>query len=267
VKMEGYMGGMFEGKVALVTGGASGIGRVGAQLFAREGARVVVATARNVTGCNDTVESIGRAGGEAIVVRCDVSKEDQVRAMVEQCVETYGRLDYAFNNAGVGPDGKRLMLYDIVDCPEEVWDQTLDTNLKGVFLCLKYEMRQMSIQGWGGAIVNCSSAAAVRVDTGFCAYNSSKHGLTGLTRTAALEGAPHKIRVNSVLPGPIQNTLLWTYLTGTTPGVSDKLVQDLPLGRIGFPEDVVEAVLWLCSDKTSFITGQSLCVDGGLTVH
>jgi len=210
---------------------------------------------------------IKNAGGEACFVRCDVSKEDDVRALVDECVKVYGRLDYAFNNAGVGPDGIRIPFYDIVDCPEEVWDQTLGTNLKGVFLCLKYELRQMIKQGKGGAIVNTSSAAAVHVDPQMCAYNSSKAGLTGLTRTAALEGGRFGIRVNSVLPGPIQNTLLWEYLTGTTPGVSDKLVQNLPVGRVGFPQDVVEAVMWLCSDKASFITGQSLCIDGGLTVQ
>lgn len=261
------MSGMFEGKVALVTGGASGIGRVTAQFFAREGAKVVVSTARNTAGGEETVRLIETAGGEAAFVRCDVRCEQEVSALVGECVARYGRLDFGFNNAGVGPDGVRIPLYSIVDCPEDVWDITLDTNLKGVFLCLKYEMRQMMKQGEGGVIVNTSSAAAVRVDPNFCAYNSSKAGLTGLTRTAALEGAPHGIRVNAVLPGPIQNTLLWQYLTGTTPGVSDRLVDELPLRRVGWPEDVAEAVLWLCSDKASFITGQSLCVDGGLTVH
>ncbi len=257
---------LFEGKVALVTGGASGIGRVTAQCFAREGAKVVVSTARNLAGGQETARLIQEAGGEARFVRCDVTREVEVRRLVEECTERYGRLDFAFNNAGVGPDGVRIPLYSIVDCPEEIWDVTLDTNLKGVFLCLKYEMRAMMQQG-GGAIVNTSSAAAIRVDPNFCAYNSSKAGLTGLTRTAALEGAPYGIRVNAVLPGPIQNTLLWQYLTSTTPGVSDKLVADLPLHRVGTPEDVAEAVLWLCSEKASFITGQSLCVDGGLTVH
>jgi NAD(P)-dependent dehydrogenase (short-subunit alcohol dehydrogenase family) len=258
---------MFEGKVALVTGGATGIGRVGAQLFAREGAKVVVATGRNVAGGNETVELITDAGGEAVFVQCDVTREDQVQAMVERCVQTFGRLDYAFNNAGVGPDGKRILHYLIADMPEEIWDLTLDTNLKGVFLCLKHELRQMMKQGEGGAIVNTSSAAAVRVDANMVAYNSSKHGLTGLTKTAALEGAPYGIRVNAVLPGPIQNTLLWEYLSSTTPGASDELVNDLPLRRLGFPEDVVGTVLWLCSEQASFITGQLISVDGGLTVH
>jgi len=260
------MTGMFEGKVALVTGGATGIGKVTAQFFAGQGAKVVVSTARNVAGGNETVKSIKDAGGEAIFVQCDVSDEDQVRAMVEKCVEAYGRLDYAFNNAGVGPDGKRIPLVSIAECPQEIWNQTLDTNLKGVFLCLKYEMKQMIKQGEGGAIVNTSSGAAVKPGPDFCAYNSSKAGQNNLTRTAALEGGPHNIRVNAVAPGPIQNTLLWEYLTGTTPGESDRLVSQLPLKRIGFPEDVAEAVIWLCSNKSSFITGQCLGVDGGLTI-
>ena len=259
------MAGAFDGKVALVTGGASGIGRVGAQLFAREGAKVVVSTARNVAGGNETVKLIEDAGGEAIFVRCDVSKEDEVRAMVEKCVEEYGRLDYAFNNAGVGPDGRRVPLVSIADSPEEIWDQTLDTNLKGVFLCLKHEMKQMLKQGQGGAIVNTSSAAGVKPGPLFSAYTASKSGQNNLTRTAALEGGPFGIRVNAVSPGPIQNTLLWEYLTGTTPGEADRIVSQLPLKRIGFPEDVAEAVIWLCSDKASFVTGQCLGVDGGLT--
>ena len=261
------MAGAFNGKVAVVTGGASGIGRVAAQSFARQGAKVVVSTGRNLAGGQETVDLIRATGGEARFVKCDVRKAADVEAMVNECVQAYGRLDCGFNNAGVGPDGKRVPLASIVDMPEELWDMTVDTNLKGVFLCLKYEMKQMIKQGTGGAIVNTSSAAAVKPDRDFCAYNSSKAGLTGLTKTAALEGAPYGIRVNAVLPGPIQNTLLWEYLTGTTPGESDKLVQHLPLQRIGFPEDVVEAVLWLCSDTANFVTGQSLGIDGGLSIH
>ena len=259
------MSGMFEGKVALVTGGATGIGRVTAQLFAREGARVVVATSRNVAGGNETVKLIEDAGGEAIFVQCDVSKDDEVRAMVDECVEAYGRLDYAFNNAGIGPDGVRVPLGSIVDLPVDIWNRTIGINLTGVFLCLKYELAQMMKQGSGGAIVNTSSGAAVKPGPDFCAYNSSKAGQDNLTRSAALEGGAYGIRVNAVRPGPIQNTLLWQHLTGTTPAEADRITTQLPLHRIGFPEDVAEAVMYLCSDKAAFITGQCLGIDGGLT--
>jgi NAD(P)-dependent dehydrogenase (short-subunit alcohol dehydrogenase family) len=259
------MTGLFDGKVALVTGGATGIGRVGAQLFAREGAKVVVSTARNVAGGNETVKLIEDAGGEAIFVQCDVSNEAEVQAMVEKCVETYGRLDYAFNNAGIGPDGVRVPLGNIVDLPSEIWDRTIGINLTGVFLCLKYEMKQMIKQGTGGAIVNTSSAAAVKPGPGFCAYNSSKAGQDNLTRSAALEGGQYGIRVNTIRPGPIQNTLLWQHLTGTSPEEASRITTQLPLRRIGFPEDVAEAVVYLCSDTASFITGQCLGIDGGLT--
>jgi NAD(P)-dependent dehydrogenase (short-subunit alcohol dehydrogenase family) len=255
---------MFEGKVALVTGGATGIGRVGAQLFAREGAKVIVATSRNVAGGNETVKLIEDAGGEASFVQCDVSKEDEVRAMVDKCVETYGRLDFAFNNAGIGPDGVRVPLGSIADLPTEIWDRTIAINLTGVFLCLKYEMKQMIKQGTGGAIVNTSSAASVKPGPDFCAYNSSKAGQDNLTRSAALEGGQYGIRVNGIRPGPIQNTLLWQHLTGTTPEEAGRITTQLPLHKIGYPEDVAEAVIYLCSDKAGFITGQMLGIDGGL---
>jgi NAD(P)-dependent dehydrogenase (short-subunit alcohol dehydrogenase family) len=259
------MAAMFEGKVALVTGGATGIGKVGAQLFAREGAKVVVSTARNIVAGNETVRLIKDAGGEAIFVQCDVSKDDEVRAMVEKCVETYGRLDYAFNNAGIGPDGVRVPLGSIVDLPVDIWERTIGTNLTGVFLCLKYEMKQMMKQGSGGSIVNTSSAASVKPGQDFCAYNSSKAGQDNLTRSAALEGGQYRIRVNAVRPGPIQNTLLWQHLTGTTPEEAGRITNQLPLRCIGFPEDVAEAVVYLCSEKASFITGQCLGIDGGLS--
>ena len=208
----------FSGKVALVTGGASGIGRAGAQLFAREGAKVVVSTDSNRQGCEETCDLISDEGGEASFIQCDVSSEADVQALVEECVRRYGRLDFAFNNAGIGPDGKRVPVMNIVDCTEEIWDRTLDINLKGVFLCLKYEMRQMIKQG-GGAIVNTSSVGAVKPLPGFCAYTASKAGLNVLTKTAALEGADYNIRVNTIMPGPTQNTLLFDYLTGTNPSV------------------------------------------------
>ncbi len=257
----------FDGRVAVVTGAASGIGRMGAQLFAREGAKVIVATGSNVTGGEETVRLIEEAGGEAAFVQCDVSKEADVKALVKKCVGRFGRLDYAFNNAGIGPDGVRVPVANIVECPEEIWDRTLDVNLKGVFLCLKHEMKQMIDQGEGGAIVNTSSIGALKPVPGFCAYSSSKSGLTALTKTAALEGGEYGIRVNTILPGPTQNTLLFKYLTSTDPDVRGHMEGEIPLHRIGYPEDMAETVIWLCSDVASFITGQSLPVDGGMTAH
>ncbi len=257
---------LFSGKVALVTGGASGIGRSGAQLFAREGAKVVVSTDSNRQGCEETCDLIANEGGDASFVQCDVSNEADVQALVEECVRRYGRLDYAFNNAGIGPDGKRVPVVNIVDCTEDIWDRTLDINLKGVFLCLKHEMRQMIKQG-GGAIVNTSSVGAVKPLPGFCAYTASKAGLNGLTKTAALEGAEYNVRVNTIMPGPTQNTLLFEYLTGTDPNARGDMESAVPLHRLGYPEDMAEAVVWLCSDVASFITGQCLSIDGGLTAR
>jgi NAD(P)-dependent dehydrogenase (short-subunit alcohol dehydrogenase family) len=257
----------FSGKVAVVTGAASGIGRAGAMLFAREGAKVIVTTGTNVSGGEETVRLIKEAGGEASFVCCDVSKDHDVRTMVETAVDRYGRLDFAFNNAGIGPDGKRVPVVDIVDMPEELWDRTIDINLKGVFLCLKYEMRQMIKQGSGGAIVSTSSVGAERPQPGFCAYNASKSGLGGLTRTAAVEGARFNIRVNAILPGPTMNTLLFDYLTTAQPEIKGQMEGDVPLGRLAYPEDMAEAVMWLCSDTANFVTGQCLPIDGGITAR
>ena len=256
----------FSGKVALVTGGASGIGRAGALLFAREGAKVVVSTDANRQGCEETCDMIGEAGGEASYVQCDVSKEVDVKALVDECIRRHGRLDFAFNNAGIGPDGKRVPVMKIVDCTEEIWDRTLDINLKGVFLCLKYEMRQMIAQGFG-AIVNTSSVGAVSPMSGFCAYSASKAGLNVLTRTAAIEVAEYEVRVNTIMPGPTQNTLLFDYLTTADPAMKTEMENSVPLRRLGFATDMAEAVIWLCSDAANFITGQCIAVDGGLTAR
>jgi NAD(P)-dependent dehydrogenase (short-subunit alcohol dehydrogenase family) len=260
------MGGRFSGKVALVTGGASGIGRAGAQAFAREGAKVIVSTDANSRGCEETCGLIAEAGGEASYFKCDVSSEADVQVLVEECVRLYGRLDYAFNNAGIGPDGKRVPVLPIVDMPEQLWDRTLDINLKGVFLCIKYEMRHMIAQG-SGAIVNTSSVGAVKPLPGFCAYSASKAGLNTLTKTAALEGAEYNIRVNTIMPGPTQNTLLFEYLTTTDPAARGQMESDVPLHRLGYSEDMAAAVLWLCSDEANFITGQSIAIDGGITAR
>ena len=167
---------------------------------------------------------------------------------------------------GIGPDGKRVPVADIVDMPEDLWDRTLDINLKGVFLCLKHEMRQMIKQG-SGAIVNTSSVGALKPLPGFSAYSASKAGINTLTKTAALEGAPHNIRVNAIMPGPTQNTLLFDYLTTTDPAMKGQMEADVPLHRLGFAGDMAEAVVWLCSDAANFITGQSLAIDGGITAR
>jgi len=254
----------FHGKVALVTGGATGIGKVTARIFAREGARVIVSTDKNIKGGEDTVRLINKAGGEATFIKCDVSVATEVEAMIDNCVQTYGRLDYAFNNAGIGPDGKRVPVVNIVDCPEEIWDRTLDINLKGVFLCMKYEIKQMLKQKYG-VIVNTSSVGALKPVPGFCAYSASKAGLIGLTKTAALETATAGIRVNTILPGPTDRTLLMEYLTGSQLETKEQMTNMIPMKRIAEPEDMAEAVIWLCSDAASFITGHVMPIDGGMT--
>ncbi|MGD0914839.1 MAG: glucose 1-dehydrogenase [Thermodesulfobacteriota bacterium] len=253
-----------EGRVALVTGGASGIGRATAQMFAREGAKVIVTTDSNVKGGEETVRLIQEAGGEAAFIQCDVSKAEEVEATVNKGVKIYGSLDYAFNNAGIGPDGKRVPVVPIVDCPEELWDRTISVNLTGVFLCMKYEMRQMLKQRYG-AIVNCSSVGAFKAVPGFAAYDASKSGLFGLTKAAALEGATSGIRVNVICPGPTWRTLLYDNLTSAQPEMKEQLPEIIPMKRMAEPEEMAEAVIWLCSDAASFVTGHAMPVDGGMT--
>ena len=253
-----------QGRVALVTGAASGIGRVTAQVFAREGVKVVVSTDANVKGAEETVRLIKEAGGEAAFVQCDVSKAREVEALVTRAVELYGSLDYAYNNAGIGPDGKRIPVVPIVDTPEELWDRTIDINLKGVFLCMKYEIRQMLKQKYG-AIVNCSSTGAFKAVPGFAAYDASKIGLFGLTKAAALECATSGIRVNVICPGPTWRTRLYENLTSAQPEMKEHLKEIIPMKRMAEPEEMAEAVIWLCSDAASFVTGHIMPVDGGMT--
>ena len=251
-------------KAALVTGGASGIGRAAAQLFGRNGAKVVVATDSNIAGGEETVRLIREEGGEATFVRCDVTKAGDVEALVNRAVETYGRLDYAFNNAGIGPDGKRVPIVPIADCPEEVWDRTIDINLKGVFLCMKYEIRQM-VKQKSGAIVNTSSAGGLRGVPGFSPYIASKSGLIGLTKTAAVECAASGVRVNVILPGPTERTALMDNLLSSHTEEKEHMMQIVPMKRLGQPEEMAQAVLWLCSEAASFVTGDVMVVDGGMT--
>jgi len=249
------MPGHLEGKVALVTGGASGIGRATALTFAREGAQLVIADMHEEGG-QQTVHLITEMGGEAIFVRTDVSKAVEVQALLSQAVATYGRLDCAHNNAGIS--GGRHAL--TAEYPEETWHQVIAVNLTGVWLCMKYEIPQMLQQG-GGVIVNTASVAGLIGGRGLAAYVASKHGVVGLTKTAALEYAQQGIRVNCVCPGVIQTPM-------TARGLSDperraRIIASEPMGRVGTPEEIAQAVVWLCSDAASFVTGHTMTVDGG----
>jgi NAD(P)-dependent dehydrogenase (short-subunit alcohol dehydrogenase family) len=254
-----------KGRVALVTGGASGIGRVAAQAFAREGAGVLVSTDSNLKGGQETVEMIKSAGGEALFVKCDVTRPADVEAMVGTAVEIYGRLDFAFNNAGVGPDGVRMMVRNVADLSEADWDRTIDINLKGIFLCMKYEIRQMLKQKFG-AIVNTASTAALKPPAGLSAYAASKSGIVGLSKAAAAECAASGIRINVVCPGPTGRTRLMENLTGSDPSKKDLMLDIVAMRRLGEPEEIASAALWLCSDEASFVTGLVMPVDGGLTL-
>jgi NAD(P)-dependent dehydrogenase (short-subunit alcohol dehydrogenase family) len=243
------------GKVGLVTGGTSGIGRETAVLFAKAGAKVVVAGRRELEG-NETIELVRAAGGDGLFVKTDVSKASEVDSLVQKAAERFGRLDFAFNNAGV--EG---VLAPIVRQSEEDWDRTIDINLKGVWLCLKYEIRQMLKQGGSGAIVNMSSITGLVGAVGAAAYSASKHGVIGLTQTAALENAKSGIRVNAVCPGFTETAMADRALR--VPSVHKYVLSLHPIGRLGRPTEIAEAVLWMCSDRSSFMTGQSIVLDGG----
>jgi NAD(P)-dependent dehydrogenase (short-subunit alcohol dehydrogenase family) len=245
----------FAGKVALITGGTSGIGRDTAVLFGKARAKVVVTGRREQEG-NETAGLVRAAGGDALFVKGDVAKAADVEAMVAKTVAAFGRLDVAFNNAGI--EG---VWVPIVEQKEEDWDQTMDVNLKGVWLCLKYEIRQMLKQGTGGAIVNMSSIAGLMGGAGAAAYCATKHGVIGLTKAAALENARSGIRVNAVCPAVVE-TAMGNRLFGA-PAAKRYSLSFHPIGRFGKPMEIAEAVLWMCSDKASFMTGQPLVLDGG----
>jgi NAD(P)-dependent dehydrogenase (short-subunit alcohol dehydrogenase family) len=244
-----------EGKVGLVTGGTSGIGRDTAVLFAKAGAKVVVAGRREREG-NETIELIRAAGGDGLFVKTDVAKAPEVETLVKKVVETFGRLDVAFNNAGI--EG---VWTSIVNESEEDWDRTFDINLKGVWLCLKYEIRQMLKQKGGGAIVNMASVAGLIGLAGAAAYCASKHGVIGLTKSVALETARTGIRINTVCPAVVETPMADRLYSA--PQVNKFVLGLHPVGRFGKPMEIAEAVLWMCSDRASFMTGQSLVLDGG----
>ena len=250
------MSNKLEGKVALVTGGGSGIGKASALAFAREGARVAVADI-DIEGGKATVSNIENTGGQAIFIQANVSQAADVKAMVNKTVEVYGQLDYAFNNAGIeGSVGIPISDYD-----EDNWDKVIDINLKGVWLCMKYELSQMVKQG-GGAIVNTASVAGLVGGTFGAAYYASKHGVVGLSKAAAIEYGASAIRVNAVCPGVIR-TEMADRIIKENREVETAVTSLHPLGRLGLPEEVAETVIWLCSDSASFITGQAIAVDGG----
>jgi NAD(P)-dependent dehydrogenase (short-subunit alcohol dehydrogenase family) len=246
------MAGLVAGKVALVTGGGSGIGRQACLVFCREGAQVVVSDV-TVEGGEETLSLIKQAGGEAAFIKADVAQAAEVEALVAKTVEAYGRLDCAYNNAGIAGRTAR-----VADDTEENWERILSINLKGVWLCLKYEIAHMLKQG-GGAIVNTASGAGLIGVRRTGAYVASKHGVVGLTKTAALEYAKANIRVNAVCPGPIDTPML----RGASERVIDAMAAAQPNGRLGQPQEIAEAVVWLCSDAASFVTGHPMPVDGG----
>jgi NAD(P)-dependent dehydrogenase (short-subunit alcohol dehydrogenase family) len=253
------MAGSLEGKVALVTGAGSGIGRAAALAFAREGAKVVVADVV-AEGGKETVRLIEQAGGTALFVEGDVSVSASVEVMVQAAVEQYGGLDCAFNNAGI--EGAQA---PTADATEDNWDRVLSINLKGVWLCMKHEIAHMVAHG-GGAIVNAASVAGLVGFPGIPAYCASKGGVIQLTKTAALEYATQGIRVNATCPGVIRTPMIDRFLGGSAEAEAEFVALE-PVERMGTPEEVAEAVVWLCSDAASFVTGHAMPVDGGLVAR
>lgn len=243
----------FEGKVAIVTGGTFGIGRSTAIAFAKAGANVIVA---DVFDGKEVVEKIIKSGGKATYIKCDVSSAADVKNLIDQTIAKYGRLDVAYNNAGIeGIAG------NITEIKEEDWNHTIDVNLKSIWLCMKYEIPEMLKVGMG-SIVNCASIAGLVGFPNLSPYTASKHGVIGLTKTAALEYAKQNIRVNAVCPGVIKTPMIDRF-TGNNKEVEQQFASQEPIGRLGQPEEVAGAVLWLCSEASSFVTGHALAVDGG----
>lgn len=249
----------FEGQVALVTGAGSGMGLTTARAFAKAGAAVVLADL-NETAVRSAAEQLVSEGHRAVAVRCDVADEAQVKNLVDLTVSTFGRLDAAYNNAGINSP-----VAETADASSEEYDRVMSVNLRGVWNCMKYELLQMRKQG-SGAIVNCSSIGGLVGIAGRGVYHASKHGVIGLTKSAALEYAARGIRINAVCPGIIATPMV-TGMIEREPEAMDALLKEQPIGRLGQPEEIASAVLWLCSNGASFVIGHALAVDGGYTVR
>src|SRR5688572_9784080 len=247
----------FLGKAAFVTGGGSGIGRVTALAFAQRGARVAV-VGHLAEPVEETAALIREGGGEAIALVCDVSRANEVEAAVAQTIEAFGRLDFAFNNAGIEQPVK-----PIVDLTEDEWDRLMAVNLRGVFLCMKRQIPAMLTNG-GGVIVNTSSGAGVMGIPGQGAYAATKFGLIGLTKSAALDYAAQNVRINAICPGIIDTPMMDRFSGGTDEGRARVIAQE-PVGRMGRPEEIASAVMWMCSDDAGFLVGHALVMDGGQT--
>ena len=253
----------FKGKVLFVTGAASGMGRAVAVRFGSLGCKVAVAARRPDAGA-ETVRLVKEAGGDAIFVSCDVSSDESVKAAIETTVSTFGSLDYAFNNAGCGADGVHIPFVPLTEVTEGDWDKVIDTNLKGVFHCLKYELLQMQKQG-GGAIVNTASIGGLKMAPMFGAYGPSKAGVIAITQTAAVENAKAGIRVNVICPGPTDGTNLMADSVAAGSQDTDFLVSHvIPMGKLGTTQDVADSVVYLCSNMSGHVTGMALPVCGGM---
>ena len=253
----------FEGKTALITGAASGIGRTAAMRFAEQGASIL---AIDISDPAATVNAITAAGGKAEGIICDITSETQVISAIKKAVEEYGKIDIAFNCAGIGPDGVRIPYCSLTEATAEDWQKIVDVNLTGTFYCIKHELIQMQKQGFG-AIVNTSSTGGDRFAPGFHAYGPTKAGVVALTEMAANENARNGIRINCVSPGPTFGTQMMDNTLSADSGMGDTLVERvIPMGKFGQMDDVVEAVMWLCSDLSGHTTGHTLFVDGGMHV-